>query len=211
MDTSKTAALRQRLGGEAPGVLWARGDLSLLNTPAVALVGSRDLRPPNEAFAKEVGEQAARQGFVLISGNARGADRTAQDSCLAAGGQVISVVADALSEKTEQENVLYLSEEDYDQAFSAQRALRRNRVIHALGEVTLVAQSDLGIGGTWSGTTTTVNNAFNNNARVSYMNATTLTAGSDFKLGSLWVYWTWIKDQNGIDRHVLASANDGRS
>jgi hypothetical protein len=26
-------------------------------------------------------------------------------------------------------------------------------VIHALGEVTLVAQSDLGIGGTWSGTT----------------------------------------------------------
>ena len=33
-------------------------------------------------------------------------------------------------------------------------ALRRNRVIHALGEVTLVAQSDLGIGGTWSGTTT---------------------------------------------------------
>lgn len=73
------------------------------------------------------------------------------------------------------------------------------------------AQSAYSNGGKWNGTSTTVNNVFNSNQNVSYMNATTLTAGSDFKLGSLWVHWTWIKDQNGIDRHVLASANDGRS
>ena len=63
------------------------------------------------------------------------------------------MVADRLSEKQPTENVLYLSEEDYDLGFSAQRALSRNRVIHALGAVTLVAQCDLGSGGTWSGTT----------------------------------------------------------
>ena len=48
--------------------------------------------------------------------------------------------------------MLYLSEENYDAQFSAQRALSRNRVIHALGTVTFVAQCDFGTGGTWSGT-----------------------------------------------------------
>ena len=36
--------LRKRLGLDAPGVLWGKGDLSLLQKPAVALVGSRNLR-----------------------------------------------------------------------------------------------------------------------------------------------------------------------
>ena len=36
--------------------------------------------------------------------------------------------------------------------FSPQRALRRNRVIHTLGQLVLAAQSRAGIGGTWSGT-----------------------------------------------------------
>ena len=49
-------------------------------------------------------------------------------------------------------NVLWLSEDGFDQTFSALRALSRNRVIHSLGDVTLVAQCTLGKGGTWDGT-----------------------------------------------------------
>ena len=146
-------ALRNRLGLDSPGVLWAKGDLSLLNTPSVALVGSRNLRSANREFAKEVGRQAAIQGFTLISGNARGADKTAQEACLEAGGRVISVVADSLAEHTEKENLLYLSEDVFDGEFSAQRALSRNRVIHCIGIKTFVAQCNLEKGGTWDGTT----------------------------------------------------------
>ena len=65
---------------------------------------------------------------------------------------MISVVADALKDKTPDDRILYLSEEDFDAEFSAQRALSRNRVIHALGEKTFVAQSDLRKGGSWDGT-----------------------------------------------------------
>ena len=144
--------LRQRLGDDSPGCLWAKGDLAVLNMPRIALVGSRDISPKNEAFAREVGRQAALQGYAMVSGNARGADRIAQTACLEHGGKVISVVADRLWDKKPEPGVLYLSEEDYDEDFSSLRALRRNRVIHALGEVTFVAQSDLGKGGTWSGT-----------------------------------------------------------
>ena len=144
--------LRQRLGLDSPGCLWAKGDIRILNTPAIALVGSRELRESNRRFAEAVGRQAAEQGLTLVSGNARGADRPAQEACLAAGGRVISIVADELSKQPRRRNLLYLSEDGFDEPFSAQRALSRNRCIHALGRMVFVAQSDLGKGGTWDGT-----------------------------------------------------------
>lgn len=144
--------LRQRLGLDSPGTLWARGDLSIFNTPAISLVGSRELHPENHAFAEAVGYHAARQGLTLVSGNARGADRAAQEACLAAGGRVISIVADELWKHQKREGVLYLSEEDYDSPFTAQRALSRNRCIHSLGRMVFVAQANLQKGGTWDGT-----------------------------------------------------------
>ena len=139
------------LGDDAPGCIWARGDLSLLERPGIALVGSRELRPENERFARETGIQAARQGLTLISGNARGADRTAQDACLASGGGVISIVADRLTDHVPAGHILYLSEEGFDLEFSPQRALSRNRCIHALGISAIAAQCSLKTGGTWDG------------------------------------------------------------
>ena len=152
--------VRRRLGLGAPGCLWAKGDLTLLETQKIALVGSRELEEGNKAFAASVGYEAARQGITLVSGNARGADRIAQQACLENGGKVISVVADALSNCPLQENVLYLSEEGFDLPFSATRALSRNRVIHALATRTFVAQASLGEGGTWSGTTKNLQNSW---------------------------------------------------
>ncbi len=144
--------IRKRLGVDSPGVIWAKGDPELLEGPAVALVGSRELREENRTFAEEVGRQAALQGLTLVSGNARGADKAAQNACLKAGGRVISVVADSLACHKAKKNMLYLSENSFDEEFSAQRALSRNRVIHALGRITFVAQVDLHKGGTWDGT-----------------------------------------------------------
>ena len=143
--------VRKRLGLDAPGCLWYKGDVSLLARPKIALVGSRDLKRINEDFAREAGRQAAIQGYTLVSGNAVGADQTAQQACLEAGGTVISVVATELEARQERDRVLYLAEEGFDQPFSAQRALSRNRVIHSLGEKVLAAQSSLEKGGTWDG------------------------------------------------------------
>lgn len=144
--------VRKALGQDAPGCLWARGDLEILHTPMISLVGNRDLQSLNLAFAREVGRQAALQGYTLVSGNARGADSAAQEACLEAGGSVVSVVAGNLREQNERERVLYLSEEEFDAPFTAERALRRNRVIHCLGRIVLVAQCSRFQGGTWGGT-----------------------------------------------------------
>ena len=139
------------LGDDAPGCLWARGDLTLLQKPGIALVGSRDLNPENAAFARLAGREAAKQGLTLISGNARGADRTAQEAALASGGGVISILAARLPDHVPGENTLFLSEEGFDLEFSAQRALSRNRCIHALGLSVIAAQCSLRMGGTWDG------------------------------------------------------------
>ena len=153
ISTEYPPILRAKLGQNAPACLWMRGDLDILDTPAIALVGSRELSEENRRFAREVGYQAACQGYTLISGNARGADREAQESCLAQGGKVISVVSDSLLDKPKQKNLLYLSEEGYDLPFSVRRALSRNRLIHALPtHGVFVAQCDLHTGGTWDGT-----------------------------------------------------------
>ncbi len=148
---SYPVALRKRLGLEAPGCLWAKGNLDILSMPSVSLVGSRALKERNRRFAREVGIQAAKQGFALISGNARGADSAAQDACLEAGGYVVSVLADSLNEYCPDTHRLYLSEDDYDECFSVPRALHRNRVIHALSDGVFVAQCTLERGGTWDG------------------------------------------------------------
>lgn len=138
----------------APPVLFAAGDVRLLSCNGVGVVGSRALRPMGAQFARRVGQLAAIEGLNVISGNALGTDRTAQEACIRFGGSVVSFVADELTRHLpgKGESILMLSEGGYDLPFSNPRALHRNHLIHALGEKTFVAQCDLGFGGTWAGT-----------------------------------------------------------
>lgn len=192
--------LHSRLGTDSPACFWAKGDLSLLEKPGISLVGSRELQDANREFAREVGFQAAAKGLNLISGNARGADRTAQEAALEAGGSVISIVADSLADLRPRDRVLYLSEDDFDAAFSAQRALSRNRCIHAMGQLTFVAQADLGKGGTWDGTV--------KNLRHGWSNVAVFRDGSDTareleQLGAYLIGTEEIKDCAGFTGNQL--------
>ena len=144
--------LMRALGDRAPSVLWFDGNLDLLQRTGLSLVGSRELRPENRTFAQAAGLQMARQGYVLVSGGARGADAAAQASCLTGGGQVIAVLAGPLTGASHR-NLLLCCEDSFDLPFSPARALSRNRLIHILGEKTLVAQAAFGSGGTWAGAT----------------------------------------------------------
>lgn len=150
--TQYPRALIAAMGDHAPSVLWLWGDRSILDHQKVALVGSRDAEADSINFAASVGLAAAKQGYTLISGGARGADRAGQEACLQAGGSVIVVLPDSLLDKYRpRKGLLYICEDSYDMAFSSQRALSRNHIIHSLGLCTFVAQCGFS-GGTWSGT-----------------------------------------------------------
>lgn len=143
--------VKEKLGDEAPAALFLLGDRELLSLPARSLVGSRELREENRRFAEEIGSACARKGFALCSGDARGADRAAQNACLAAGGRVVSFVSDRLLDRSQTERHLFISEDSPESVFSALRAHSRNRLIHCFGSVTFVAQTEDGKGGSWSG------------------------------------------------------------
>ena len=151
LDNRFPRKLREQLGARCPAALFCRGDLQLLQRPCISVVGSRHLAQPGAQFAAQAGCLAAKEGFTLCSGDAMGADRTAQEACLSNGGSVLIFPATELVYCPVRENVLYAAEGGFELGFSAQRALGRNRFIHAMGEKTLVAQTGFGKGGTWSG------------------------------------------------------------
>ena len=146
------ARLCRVLGLSCPPVLFAVGNAALLSARCISLVGSRELSADGRRFAEKVGALCAAEGYTLCSGGAVGADRAAQDACLAAGGNVLVFTAEPLFQKQGDEHIVYVAEGGISLPFSAARAMSRNRLIHAMGEKTLVAQTGFGAGGTWNGT-----------------------------------------------------------
>ena len=150
--------LRRTLGEQAPMLLYCKGNLSLLETECVSLVGSRQLREPGRQFARQLGCVAAEENYTYVSGGAIGADSEGFDSAMASGGNAVLFLADSLKGRMRRLHaqlktgrLLLVSEFGYDQSFSVQRAYSRNRLIHAMGQKVFVAQTDYAAGGTWNG------------------------------------------------------------
>jgi len=70
--------------GLPPPVLYCRGEIP--GGPAVAIVGSRKMSPYGREAAKLFGGQLAAAGVVVVSGFARGVDRTAHESAVNING-----------------------------------------------------------------------------------------------------------------------------
>jgi DNA processing protein len=75
-----------------PEELWTRGDLSICDKPAVAVVGARAASRGGMAIASAIAGDLARAGIVVVSGLARGIDSAAHMAALDAGGKTIAVL-----------------------------------------------------------------------------------------------------------------------
>ena len=152
LDPDYPPQLLQKLGAEAPVALFLLGDRTLLGTDSISVVGSRQPRPECSDFAVSLGRLAAKSRLTLVSGDAAGIDRAAQESCLALGGPVVSFICDSLITRKPRKNILYVSIDGPGCRFTAARALSRNRLIHAQSRAVFAIQPKAGTGGTWSGT-----------------------------------------------------------
>jgi len=77
---------------DPPLALHVRGDRSLLAKPSVAIVGSRRASPYAINVARQLGNDLARSGLVIVSGLARGVDAAAHESALDASLPTIAVL-----------------------------------------------------------------------------------------------------------------------
>src|SRR3546814_17110841 len=83
-----------RLREDAPAVLYGCGDLALLDTGGLAVVGSRHVDDTLIDYTMTVGRPAARPGRTLLCGGAKGIDQAAMRASLAGSGKVCGVLAD---------------------------------------------------------------------------------------------------------------------
>jgi DNA processing protein len=141
---------------EPPPVLFALGDLALLDRPAVAIVGSRDHSEYGGEVARALAWGAASSGLVVVSGMARGLDAVAHAAALDAGGATIGVLGNGLgviyptANRALYQRVaaggLLLTEFPPGERPTAGSFPRRNRLISGLARVTVVVEAAEGSG-----------------------------------------------------------------
>lgn len=122
--------------------LYAIGNLELLGKPAVGICGSREASPKALSYALIFGKEAAKKGFVVVSGYARGVDREAHKGALEAKGATIAVLPEGIKyfrlvPQLElyadlHHNFLAISSFEPEAVWKSWQAMERNKLIVAL-------------------------------------------------------------------------------
>lgn len=152
--------LRQRLGHNAPPVLFGSGNVALLGHSGVGIVGSRNVDEAGGEVAKALAREVVAMDLPVVSGGARGVDNLAMNAAFQSGGSVIGVLADSLIgrirkpdvlQALDDGNVCLVTQQAPSSGFTAGAAMSRNKLIYGLSAVTVVVASDDDSGGTWAG------------------------------------------------------------
>jgi predicted Rossmann fold nucleotide-binding protein DprA/Smf involved in DNA uptake len=154
--------LKDYLQHQAPPIIYGVGNTLLLSKGGLAIVGSRNVDEEGTEYTQRVAQACVDSEIQVISGGAKGVDRTAMISALEVGGTVVGVMADSLSKEAvsvkyreglQSQRLTLVSAYDPDAGFNVGTAMGRNKYIYALAEYALVVCSDLNKGGTWTGAT----------------------------------------------------------
>jgi len=134
-----------------PIVLYLQGPLPLPVERAVAVVGTRRATEYGRRLARDLAGDLAASGVCVVSGMARGIDGAAHRAALDAGGPTAGVVAGGLDVEypaahrslfaAMRERGVLASEFPPGTRPEAGLFPRRNRIIAALGRVTVVVQA----------------------------------------------------------------------
>lgn len=135
--------------GDAPPLIWVRGDGALLARPMIALVGARNASSLGTRMARALAHDLGEAGFVVVSGMARGVDTAAHLAALDTG--TIAVFAGGVDVIYPSENTrlaedirargLVLSEQKIGATPQARHFPLRNRIISGLSRAVVVVEA----------------------------------------------------------------------
>lgn len=134
-----------------PPVLYLRGPLSLPETRAVTMVGTREATAYGRRMARDLAGGFARAGWTVVSGLARGIDGASHRGALEVGGRTVGVVGHGLDHlfpashrrlfARMAEAGLVVSEFAPDEPPHRRHFPRRNRLLAALPDAVVVVQA----------------------------------------------------------------------
>ena len=142
--------LRQRLGDQTPPLLYAWGNLDLLQKRAVGFCGARAASAKGIAVAEDCARQIASWNWGVVSGGARGVDTATHRAALTTGGTTVIVLPEGilryrlrreLKPLVSKERVLLISEFPPFVTWSVANAMQRNRTVCGLSEALIVIES----------------------------------------------------------------------
>lgn len=143
-----------------PLVLYAKGDVSLLNKKSISIVGTRKTTDYGKIVCEKFVKELSQAGLVTVSGLAYGIDTIVAETTLKNGGKTIAVLAGGLDSiypfqnkdlaKRIESNGLLISEYKIGEKPQNFHFIQRNRIVAALGLGTLIVEA-----GKNSGTMTT--------------------------------------------------------
>lgn len=131
--------------------LFFSGDLSLLDKPSVAIVGSRAATDVGRKRSSRLAKELVESGFVVVSGLAAGVDAAAHKAAIESGGSTIAVIGTpldraypaenaALQEEIHRHHLLVspfrLGERTFKSSFP-----KRNRVMAAITDATVIVEA----------------------------------------------------------------------
>ena len=147
--------LLQQVSG-APNVLYAKGQLHWLQSPQIAVVGSRHPSVAGKGLIRHFVSALVKEGFVITSGLALGIDGMAHEAALASGGATIAVTGTgldrvypaahkSLAHRVAQSGLL-VSEFMPGVGVKPSHFPQRNRIISGLSLGVLVVEAAIGSG-----------------------------------------------------------------
>ena len=154
LNSPEYPSLLKEIPADPPPVLYVKGNLQLLSTPQLAIVGSRNPSASGHENAFNFAKTMTKMGLTITSGLALGIDAASHKGAIAANGPTLAVAATGL-DITYPRNHQQLSEEIIEKqgAIVSEHAIgtspqkknfpRRNRVISGLSWGTLVVEAAL--------------------------------------------------------------------
>ncbi|WP_299679723.1 DNA-processing protein DprA [uncultured Roseobacter sp.] len=134
---------------DAPPFLWAIGAPELLQRPMISLVGARNASSLGTRMAKALARDLGAEGYIIVSGLARGIDTAVHEASLPTG--TIAVQAGGVDVIYPAENAdlahriadtgLRLSEQPMGLQPTARHFPSRNRIISGLSRATVVVEA----------------------------------------------------------------------
>lgn len=134
-----------------PIVLYARGDIRLLNKDCVSVVGTRRVTKYGKDVTKKLTMQFANAGLVVVSGLADGVDTIAHQCCVELNKPTIAVLGCGINTIYPANNInlanniikngLVLSEYQPNEKPQTYYFPMRNRIIAGLSKATIVTEA----------------------------------------------------------------------